>query len=294
MRKYEKMTDSVKELPRTGLPPPGMTLEEFAAMFREVDKGKALLKLSDEEVLALDLNGLDDWELVLAAERFEVMGRDGLRLEALERACRSPEHNVMIWYGELYADVVNELRIRGDYEEAIYYQKLAMEEDLNYCDGMNLVGNQRDLAELYLGKGNFEEGLRLFEKLVELDRSDIWLYNSLAMTLPAVGLGELGALAAKRGIEIATATKDREYILSQLGELLTEAERTEDRSENLLPSSVYSRWRELLTRPLPLIPYILSRESQAGVLAEGHRTKVGRNEPCPCGSGKKYKQCCSG
>lgn len=22
--------------------------------------------------------------------------------------------------------------------------------------------------------------------------------------------------------------------------------------------------------------------------------KVGRNEPCPCGSGKKYKQCCWG
>jgi hypothetical protein len=21
--------------------------------------------------------------------------------------------------------------------------------------------------------------------------------------------------------------------------------------------------------------------------------KIGRNEPCPCGSGKKYKQCCS-
>ncbi len=22
------------------------------------------------------------------------------------------------------------------------------------------------------------------------------------------------------------------------------------------------------------------------------RDKVGRNDPCPCGSGKKYKQCC--
>jgi len=22
------------------------------------------------------------------------------------------------------------------------------------------------------------------------------------------------------------------------------------------------------------------------------RPKVGRNDPCPCGSGKKYKQCC--
>lgn len=23
-----------------------------------------------------------------------------------------------------------------------------------------------------------------------------------------------------------------------------------------------------------------------------HVTKIGRNEPCPCGSGKKYKKCC--
>ena len=23
-----------------------------------------------------------------------------------------------------------------------------------------------------------------------------------------------------------------------------------------------------------------------------HDKKVGRNQPCPCGSGKKYKQCC--
>ncbi|WP_420810705.1 SEC-C metal-binding domain-containing protein [Desulfovibrio ferrophilus] len=22
--------------------------------------------------------------------------------------------------------------------------------------------------------------------------------------------------------------------------------------------------------------------------------KIGRNEPCPCGSGKKYKKCCMG
>ncbi|KKO09663.1 hypothetical protein LCGC14_0031570 [marine sediment metagenome] len=25
-----------------------------------------------------------------------------------------------------------------------------------------------------------------------------------------------------------------------------------------------------------------------------HRLKAGRNEPCPCGSGRKFKQCCSG
>jgi preprotein translocase subunit SecA len=25
---------------------------------------------------------------------------------------------------------------------------------------------------------------------------------------------------------------------------------------------------------------------------QSHQPKVGRNEPCPCGSGKKYKKCC--
>ena len=25
---------------------------------------------------------------------------------------------------------------------------------------------------------------------------------------------------------------------------------------------------------------------------EGHGLKIGRNDPCPCGSGKKYKKCC--
>jgi uncharacterized protein YecA (UPF0149 family) len=24
----------------------------------------------------------------------------------------------------------------------------------------------------------------------------------------------------------------------------------------------------------------------------GNQRKVGRNDPCPCGSGKKYKKCC--
>ena len=25
---------------------------------------------------------------------------------------------------------------------------------------------------------------------------------------------------------------------------------------------------------------------------QSQETKVGRNDPCPCGSGKKYKNCC--
>jgi preprotein translocase subunit SecA len=40
--------------------------------------------------------------------------------------------------------------------------------------------------------------------------------------------------------------------------------------------------------------YILSRGEDAPVSKTIKRSqvKVGRNDPCPCGSGKKYKKCC--
>lgn len=43
---------------------------------------------------------------------------------------------------------------------------------------------------------------------------------------------------------------------------------------------------------------ILSAEKRAEIVAQyrsdviAHSDKVGRNDPCPCGSGKKYKNCC--
>ena len=51
--------------------------------------------------------------------------------------------------------------------------------------------------------------------------------------------------------------------------------------------------------PLAVEQYAHMGRSIATVLAEHsadapetHETKVGRNAPCPCGSGKKYKRCC--
>jgi uncharacterized protein YchJ len=45
--------------------------------------------------------------------------------------------------------------------------------------------------------------------------------------------------------------------------------------------------------------FAAASRSKSGVTARGgvktvkrEKAKVGRNEPCPCGSGKKYKKCC--
>ncbi len=37
-----------------------------------------------------------------------------------------------------------------------------------------------------------------------------------------------------------------------------------------------------------------THELESGIAPEAAKPKVGRNEPCPCGSGKKFKKCCGG
>ena len=43
--------------------------------------------------------------------------------------------------------------------------------------------------------------------------------------------------------------------------------------------------------PAALQPAGAQGGPQAGVVQPRRVTKVGRNDPCPCGSGKKYKKC---
>jgi preprotein translocase subunit SecA len=41
---------------------------------------------------------------------------------------------------------------------------------------------------------------------------------------------------------------------------------------------------------IPLVEFLRARSPIKQVHRESN--KIGRNEPCPCGSGKKYKKCC--
>jgi len=62
----------------------------------------------------------------------------------------------------------------------------------------------------------------------------------------------------------------------------------DDRDEDWLdeaPESVFQQ-EEAIVKPLSPVDY----EPPTPYVREG--PKVGRNDPCPCGSGKKYKKCC--
>lgn len=56
----------------------------------------------------------------------------------------------------------------------------------------------------------------------------------------------------------------------------------------------HEKWVDLIPRTVIEIykfwlPY---RQSTAKAINQAISTKVGRNDPCPCGSGKKFKHCC--
>ncbi|BEP30313.1 SEC-C metal-binding domain-containing protein [Helicovermis profundi] len=48
------------------------------------------------------------------------------------------------------------------------------------------------------------------------------------------------------------------------------------------PKEIFEKFEMPNLKPLPDKPFSVKKN------------KIGRNDPCPCGSGKKYKKCCLG
>jgi uncharacterized protein len=95
----------------------------------------------------------------------------------------------------------------------------------------------------------------------------------------AAALGVVSLLATLPGVRGALSGEEDDP-LSEIGDLAAEA-------PDLLPyfvETLYRRQRGLerviMADDLPPLPAVSS--------------KVGRNDPCPCGSGRKYKKCCGG
>ena len=57
------------------------------------------------------------------------------------------------------------------------------------------------------------------------------------------------------------------------------------------PNEIHEKYEKPNLRPLSNKPFDFN---SANVIDMKTRRKIGRNDPCPCGSGKKYKKCCLG
>ena len=62
--------------------------------------------------------------------------------------------------------------------------------------------------------------------------------------------------------------------------------------DRVLPMKPAKAWHLLPALLIETGGFGLDRQQAAGQAAPVQEEKVGRNAPCPCGSGKKYKKCC--
>ena len=130
------------------------------------------------------------------------------------------------------------------------------------------------------------------------------IYEKLLADVTAVESGTVKELAEKFGTDVQTMTGFLDGINDSLKEanpIETMEEDTQVRLE-IDPEKLYynmveakanwlyglPQWESILTEEKRKELYKLQKAS--GTVRKPH--KIGRNDPCPCGSGKKYKHCC--
>lgn len=149
------------------------------------------------------------------------------------------------------------------------------------------------------------------------DRGNIYHRSAFAMALATMGCTDPDTIALQRRIlddpDIESAdARNLIYVLRGMiaatdgdAELISELD---DREEDLLDDDAFfSDEGGIQGFPKALLTEYLDAEAELAEMASAPRStaldvtkplvsdkKVGRNDPCPCGSGKKYKKCCGG
>ena len=116
--------------------------------------------------------------------------------------------------------------------------------------------------------------------------------------------GTVKELADKYGIEVFTMTG----FLDGINDSLKEANPIEDMEEDTVVSLAFDKeklYKNMVAAKaewlyeLPQWETIFTEEKRKELYKEQKNSgtvrkdkKIGRNDPCPCGSGKKYKKCC--
>ncbi len=147
-----------------------------------------------------------------------------------------------------------------------------------------------------------QEKIRQFwETYFEIEKG---IYTKLLANHEEEVTGTVKELADKYEVQVFTMTG----FLDGINDSLKVPNPIEEMEEDTVVSLVYDK--ELLYKnmveakadwlyELPEWDAVLSEERRAELYKEQKasrtirkETKIGRNDPCPCGSGKKYKKCC--
>ena len=164
---------------------------------------------------------------------------------------------------------------------------------------MALLKQWRDMA--YDEKANKGDIQRFLAKYFNIEKE---IYEQLLENPDTEVKGTVKELAEKYGQDVMTMTG----FLDGINDSLVEPNPIEEMEEDTVVSLRFDKeklYKNMVDAKadwlyeLPQWDKIFSKEKQKELYMEQKKSgtivkgpKIGRNDPCPCGSGKKYKKCC--
>jgi tetratricopeptide (TPR) repeat protein len=150
-----------------------------------------------------------------------------------------------------------------------------------------------DMATILAEAGRREEALERIAKNLERFPDDAWIVIKAGQAYQTLKETDKALALYNRAYRMTSPLSyDRDGVLERLVPLLRELGR-DDEADALIESEEnaekarkerYQKYEREETHT----PALVDKQKPMPVTA----SKIGRNEPCPCGSGKKYKKCC--
>ncbi len=142
---------------------------------------------------------------------------------------------------------------------------------------------QSSLPRYYALAGRADDSRSALARNLEEEPEDSEVLFEAGMAASELGDLRLAEQCYREALRYAGTREDlREEIVRELLPLLEEAGKDTRELLETERARLQSMRRARLALASPVTPVVRSSP------------KVGRNEPCPCGSGKKYKKCCDG
>lgn len=158
-------------------------------------------------------------------------------------------------------------------------------------DGNNLV-RKRVIAESYFLLGKTQQGEEHFQSYVKQHPSDNWGWINWSDQYGIFALEEnrdheKAIAILQKGLEVS-GTEDRAELFLRLKDLYTQEGM--EQAANEVSEKIRKEEKKEPQRIANRSSFSPVKETVTAAATGGK--KIGRNEPCPCGSGKKYKKCC--
>ncbi len=254
---------------------------------------RRIAALPVNELLAMDPSGLDDWQRCLVAERLVLRRRTAEALRVLATVGTGGAWHSAVSYPDVFQALSEAWREAGAPERRVEVLERALAH-ARARDPANARMCGLDLAEALCAAGQVDRALGIFAEQIRTQPLDPWPYWFMGTSLVEAGRPAWAAAALRRGLQVLRSVRDPEGLAGQFEDLLREAA-AGGKDAPTLPGD----FERLFATPLPRTAAAARPTQRPGRptppragAARGKVPKVGRNDPCPCGSGKKYKRCC--